>query len=331
MRRDIQKCNLTRRDFLGTTTAAAAASCAPFILGGISTDAAAAASKPDSKFGGVQVGAITYSWRSLPCSAENVLQYCIDCGISSIELMGNVAESYAGIPALPPRPEKDASEADKKAYESAVEARREWRISLPMRKYEELRRMYNDAGVGIHIVKFSPANWTDGEIDYAFNAAKTLGAAGVSNEIGEEACRRLGPIAGKHGMKAIFHQHLQPGQEGWTFEHFLDIHPAVMLNFDAGHYLGATGKHPNGIIKKLHDRIVSVHLKDKTRPNSNPPNTNMPWGLGLTPIHDILNLIQKEGWPIFCDIELEYNIPEGSDAVKEVSKCVEYCKIILEN
>src|SRR5437764_1381907 len=32
-------------------------------------------------------------------SAAHVLQYCLDCGISAIELMNNVAESYAGAPA----------------------------------------------------------------------------------------------------------------------------------------------------------------------------------------------------------------------------------------
>jgi hypothetical protein len=40
-------------------------------------------------------------------------------------------------------------------------------------------------------------------------------------------------------------------------------------------------------------------------------------------------LIQKNKWPITCDIELEYNIPEGSDAVKEVTKCVKYCREAL--
>ena len=199
-----------------------------------------------------------------------------------------------------------------------------------MTKFEELRRIYNDAGVKIHIAKFSPGRWSDEEIDYAFNAAKALGAVGVTDEIGEESCRRLGPFAEKHGMYAIFHQHLQPGEEGWTFDHFLDIHPSVMLNFDAGHYFGATGLHPNGIIERLHDRIISVHLKDKTGPNSDPANTNMPWGKGDTPIADILKLIQREKWPIFGDIELEYPVPEGSDAVAEVKKCVEYCQAILE-
>jgi sugar phosphate isomerase/epimerase len=102
-----------------------------------------------------------------------------------------------------------------------------------------------------------------------------------------------------------------------------------MLNFDVGHYYGATGLHPNGIIEKLHDRIVSIHLKDKTGPKDMPPNTNMPWGKGSTPIKDILLLIQKNKWPVYCDIELEYTVLDGSDAVAEVSKCVEYCRNIL--
>src|SRR5437764_15213469 len=57
------------------------------------------AAKPNSVFGGVQIGVITYSFRALPSSAEEVLKYCLDCGISSIELMSNVAEGYAGAPA----------------------------------------------------------------------------------------------------------------------------------------------------------------------------------------------------------------------------------------
>ena len=51
--------------------------------------------------------------------------------------------------------------------------------------------MYNDAGVSIHIAKFSPENWTDKEIEYSFKAAKALGAKGVSNEIGDNAAADL--------------------------------------------------------------------------------------------------------------------------------------------
>jgi len=298
-------------------------------------EAAAPAPVVDSNFGGVQIGAITYSWRSMPSSAEDVLQYCLDTGISSIELMGNVAEEFAGIPAGPPRPQRgvELTDEERKAFEdareAAAEAQREWRLSASMDKFIELREMFNDAGVNIHIAKFSPARWTDEEIDYAFNAAKALGAKGVCNEIGEEAVNRLAPFAEKHGMYAIFHNHFQPGEEGWSWDPFLEVSPAVMLNVDVGHYFGITGKHPNEVLEKYHDRIVSIHIKDKTGPEADPPNTNMPLGEGETPLAEILKLIQDNGWPINVDIELEYEIPEGSDAVQEVKKCVEYCKNIL--
>jgi sugar phosphate isomerase/epimerase len=291
--------------------------------------------KPDSNFGGVQIGAISYSWRSMPCTAEDILKYCIQSGISSVELMGNAAEQYAGIPSVPPRSERgtEMSEEERSRYRMAVEEAREkqteWRLSVSMDKYKELRKLFNDAGVNIHIVKFSPANWTDEEIDYAFRGAKILGAEGISNEIGHDACKRLGKFAEKHDMYAIFHNHLQPGDPDFSFDDFLGYSPNNMLNFDVGHYFGATGQHPNGVIERLHDRIFSLHIKDKTGNNSEPANKNLPWGEGETPLAEILNLIQKNNWKIYCDIELEYEIPENSDAVIETTKCVEYCRNIL--
>lgn len=291
--------------------------------------------KPDSNFEGVQIGVITYSWRSMPGSATDILDYCVKSGISSIELMGNVVEEYAGIPEGPKRlsRDKEITDEEREAYQKAVkeakEKQRLWRVSVSMDKFAELRKMYNDAGVNIHIVKFSPANWSDEEIDYAFKAAKTLGAGGVSNEIGHAACKRLGKFAEKHDMYAIFHNHGQPGKPDFNFDEYLAYSPKNMLNLDIGHYFGATGKHPNGLIERLHNRIYSIHLKDKTAKDANPSNKNRVWGKGDTPIANVLNLIKDNKWPIYCDIELEYDIPEGSDALQETITCVNYCKDIL--
>ena len=52
-------------------------------------------------------------------------------------------------------------------------------------------------------------------------------------------------------------------------------------------------------------------------------------GQGDTPLRDILRLIQVNHWDIYCDIELEYEIPEGSDAVIETTKCVNYARTLL--
>src|SRR3954454_12383205 len=59
------------------------------------------AAKPDSNFDGVQVGVITYSYRSMPGAndAPALLKYIVDSGCSGIELMGPAAEIYAGSPA----------------------------------------------------------------------------------------------------------------------------------------------------------------------------------------------------------------------------------------
>ncbi|MDR1331275.1 MAG: sugar phosphate isomerase/epimerase [Tannerella sp.] len=272
---------------------------------------ARAAGKPDSKFGGVQIGAITYSFRSMPDqSLTATLDNAVAAGLSSVELMGGPVEQYAGIPA-------------------GEDAARAWRTGVSMDRFKEIRKMFHDRGVKIDILKLGDAGWSDGEIDYAFNVCKTLGAKGISTEISAEAALRLLPFAEKHKLYVIFHNHGQPGNPDFSFERILSLGGRLMLNFDVGHYFGATGRNPCDIIRRLHSRIVSIHLKDKTGPQGTPADTNRPWGDGQTPIADILLLIQKEKWPVTVDIELEYDIPDGSDAVRETNRCVEYCRNIL--
>lgn len=291
-----------------------------------------------SEYQGVQIGVITYSWRSMPSTPADIINYCKQTGITSLELMGNIAEDYVGAPAGPARPQnwREMTDEEKEEFQKKREEHEkmvsDWRINeASPEKYQELKTMFDEAGIDIHIVKFSPANWSDPEIDYAFESAKILGAKGVSNEIGHEAAKRLGPFAEKHDMYAVFHNHGQPGDTTFNFEDYLAYSPNNMLNLDVGHYFGATGKHPNELIEKLHERIYSIHLKDKTGKDADPADTNAPWGEGDTPMNDILNLIQDNQWEIYCDIELEYDIPEGSDAVVETGKCVDYAKKLLAN
>lgn len=266
--------------------------------------------KPNSKFGGVQVGTTTYSYRSMPDqSLEAVLGYIVQSGINSVELSSATVEQYAGLPGK--------SERDKML---------QWRSSVSMDKFKEIRKMFNKRGVRIHLLSFScTPEVTDKEIDYAFNVCKALGAKGITTEISEEAGKRLAPFTDKHKLYIAFHNHGQPGNPDFSFDKALAYGPRLMLNLDAGHYYGATGQNPCDLIKRLNKRIFSIHLKDKTGPQDTPKDTNQSFGEGKTPLTEILQLIRKEKWPIICDIELEYKIPQDSDAVQEVIKCVDYC------
>src|SRR6478735_2504950 len=60
---------------------------------------ALAQSKPNSLINGVQIGAITYSYRSMPeQTGEATLKYLVDSGLSACELMDGPAENFAGAP-----------------------------------------------------------------------------------------------------------------------------------------------------------------------------------------------------------------------------------------
>ena len=114
--------------------------------------------KPNSVIGGVSIGTITYSYRSMPDqSAEAMLRYVVESGISHIELMNGPAESFAGAPqggrggggrrGEPPTP------AQQSAQRESAERLKKWRTSVSMDRFTQLRRMYDDAGVKIYAWK----------------------------------------------------------------------------------------------------------------------------------------------------------------------------------
>jgi sugar phosphate isomerase/epimerase len=295
---------------------------------------------PGSKFFGVQIGVITYSFRDLPGGSEQILKYITDSGISAIELMGDAVEDYAGKPVnpvkMPPRvpgqPPKftDEEKAQLAAYAKTVA---EWRSTVSMDKFAEIKKMYNNAGVEIYAFKPNALgkNNTDAEIEYALKAAKTLGAKSVTVELPTDAAqsKRLGDFGEKHKVYIGYHAHLQATDTAWDAA--LAQSPYNSMNLDCGHYIAAGGNNTKetllALIEAKHDRITSMHLKDR-RNKANGGN-NMPWGQGDTPVKEVLNLLKEKKYDIPATIELEYDIPAGSDAVKETKNCLMFAKNAL--
>jgi len=301
--------DISRRRFIGSAALAAAgiAFASKTALAGTLFEG-----KPNSKINGVQIGVITYSFRSLPGSAEQLLQYIVQSNISAIELMGEAAEAYAGAP-------QKASGEDWASYSKKVA---EWRENASIDKFKELRKMYNDAGVNIYAWKpnaLGPKN-TDAEIDYAFNAGKALGVTHLTVELptDPEQTKRLGEFATKHKLYVGYHAHTQATPTLWDTALSQSEYNAI--NLDIGHYTAGTSSSPIDFILKNHDRIKSIHLKDRKFHNGN----NQPWGQGDTPIADVLKLIKSNKYKFPATIELEYDVPKDSDPVKEVLKCRAY-------
>jgi len=386
----------TRREFgkiaLAGLPAAALVGRGESIFGGL------VQAKPNSLINGVQIGTITYSYRSMQDqSAEATLRYIVDSGISAIELMGGPVESYAGAPTagrgggagrgpggpggpggrgpagggraafdpqnLPPGTKLgewhgrqcavplDGSEPgapgagrggggrrgqatpeQQAAQQEAQQKIKAWRTSVSMDPFKKLRTMYNDAGVTIYAWKQLTPNMSDEEFEYVFDVAEALGCTHTTLELpsGAEAAaqlKRIGDFALKKKIYAAYHTHTQGSMT--VFDEAFAASKGNMANVDLGHWVagGNKGGTPMDFLTKYHDRTASFHLKDRTTPEH--CALNLPWGTGETPIKEILKLVQQNRWRIPASIELEYDVPEGSDAVEEVRKCLDYCRAAL--
>jgi len=269
--------------------------------------------RPNSRFNGVQIGAITYSFRSMPVTPDDIIRYCHQCGLSALELKGDTAEPFAGSP-------------------SGAKIR-EWRETVGMEKFEALRKKFKKAGISIYAYKPNALGEknSDGEIEHAMKAAKALGATSVTVELPKDPAhsKRLADIAAKHKIYVGYHAHTQATDTAW--DEALAQSPWNTLNLDCGHYIAAGGQNTAAsllaLIDAKHDRISSLHLKDRRSKENGAANVE--WGKGDTPIKEILKLMQDKKYRFPVSIELEYPIPAGSDAVKEVTKCVAYAKAAL--
>jgi len=73
-------------------------------------------------------------------------------------------------------------------------------------------------------------------------------------------------------------------------------------------------------------QVGAITYSYRSMPGATDGAQNLEWGKGETPIKEILNVMRQEKYKFPASIELEYQIPEGSDAVAEVAKCVQFCK-----
>ena len=305
---------LTRRIILGGAAGLATHAIMPRTIFG------ADETKPNSVFNGVRVGCITYSYRGGADTAEYTLECLLKNGLSETELMDGPIRSYAGIAGRAGRvgPRGDDSQPP------SIDAKRPKVRGSQLLKCEQLRKMYNEAGVNIHIHKV-PFGQTDDDIDFNFQIAKALGCKAITTERNDQLATRLAPFAAKHKIWVAFHNHTNNVPTIESIDPLMQIGDYIGFNFDIGHYVAGTkGKSPIPVIEKYHDKIISLHLKDR-----NAEGANLPWGKGQTPIKEVLQLLKKEKWPIYADIELEYKVPEGSSSVAEVAKCVQVCKEAL--
>jgi len=274
--------------------------------------------KPNSKVAGVQLGLnVPYSFASPGMSGDDILKKCLQLGLSAVELRTQPVEAFLGLPAGLATGKNSADNAESLA---------QWRKSVSMEQVGEFRKKYEEAGVLIEIVKVDGIfKMTDGELDYVFALAKTLGGRAISTEISqkEEDLKRLGQFADKHQLMVGYHGHATTKPDNWERAFSLARHNGA--NVDIGHFVAGNNGSPVPFIREHHERITHVHIKDRKKNNGE----NTPFGEGDTPIVEVLRLLRDNKWNIQATIEFEYKVPPGSDRMKEIARAIQFCRDAL--
>ncbi len=193
-----------------------------------------------------------------------------------------------------------------------------------MSHFTAVKQQFADAGIKIQAYNLSfNESFTDEEIDRGFEMAKALGAEFITASATLKSAQRVAPFADKHQYRVAMHNHanVKDPNEFATPESFaaaLAMSKHFVINLDIGHFTAANYD-AVAYIEQHHDKIVSLHLKDRKKDQG----ANLPWGEGDTPIKPVLQLLKTKGYDIPANIEYQY---KGADTVAEVKRCFEYAK-----
>jgi len=264
----------------------------------------------DSVVRGVQIGAQSYSFRDRPLDA--CIQAFVTVGLGECEL----------------------SQAHLEPGEGTVtrEKLREWRLNTPLSYFEDVRKKFDAAGVRLYAYNYSfRHDMTEAEMRRGFEMTKALGCRYITASSNVSLAPAVDKLAEEFKITVGFHGHdntanLDEFSTPETFERALHGASQYLgINLDIGHFTAAGGDAVS-FIREHHERIVTLHLKDRKKNHGD----NLPFGEGDTPIVAVLQLLRDQRWHIPANIEYEYGKP-GMDTIVEVKKCYAYCRKALES
>lgn len=261
----------------------------------------------DSVVRGVQIGAQSYSFRDRPL--PEAIQ-----GYQTVRL--GEAELWQGH--VEPKVSR--------------EPLRKWRMTVPLSHFAHIRGQFDLAGVLLYAYNISfQKDFTDGEIDRGFQMARALGVKYITASSEVSLAPRIDPYAQKYKIVVGFHNHddtADPDQFSTpaTFARALKgASQYLAINLDIGHFV-ASNCDPVSFLKEYHNRIVTLHIKDRKR-NHGPA---VPFGEGDTPIAAVLRMLRDHHWKIPANIEYEYGPKPGLDTIVEMKRCYAYCRKALQ-
>jgi sugar phosphate isomerase/epimerase len=281
--------------------------------------------------GGVRVGAISYCFRTMPRPASgDYMNTLVDAfqqsGLDLCELESARVEPEPAIPGGGRVPAPITP-----AYVERREELRQWRMTVPLSRFEEIRRIFTGGGIALfgYVVTFAD-DFTDAEIDRSFQFARALGVDVIgTNQTRVPMGPRLAPFAETYRVALGWHNHANVADATEvasveSYERLFAMSPWFKANLDIGHFVAGNGD-PVAFIRRHAGRLSHLHVKDRRRDNG----PNVAWGEGDTPVAGVLRLLRAEKYPIPAIIEYEYMGQRS--AIDEVKRCTRFIEETLRS
>ena len=156
-----------------------------------------------------------------------------------------------------------------------------------------------------------------------FEFAKKLGLYAVTTE-DVDKLDLIEKLVKEYDIRVGIHNHpRQPRNENykvWNPEYVLSIvkerDTRIGASADLGHW-ATSGITPLDGLKALKNRVVSLHLKDRTAVGKE--TVDVPFGAGISNIRGVLDELKREGFAGNISIEYETN---WENSVPDVAQCI---------
>ncbi|MEN3334186.1 MAG: hypothetical protein V7641_3551 [Blastocatellia bacterium] len=271
--------HITRREFSG------------ILLGAMGTLALRPFDKvKPSVVNGVEIGVQSYTFRKF--TIEQMIAAMQAVGLSSVELWNGHLDPMK------------TSEAEFKA----------------------VKKKFDDAGIHVsaYCVNF-PKDASNEHLDRGYNGALLLGTHVMTASVQKSIVPRLDQWSQKYKVKMGLHNHWfgedwykgDRTQEFETPDDFLNLFKSTSkymnANLDVGHF-SASGYDPVAFLRQHHDRIVSLHVKDRDK---DAKHTDRRFGHGATPVAEVMKTLKEIKFKYAANLEYELEAENPTDGLRD--------------
>ena len=177
---------------------------------------------------------------------------------------------------------------------------------------------------GLHLVNYGVVGLNNDEKvnRIVFDFARDMGIETIVSEPPDEAWDLIEKLCDEYKINVAIHNHPRPSHY-WNPDKVAETIKGrskyIGVCADIGHWL-RSGVNPLDALKKLDGRIISLHFKDLNE-FGNKEAYDLPWGLGVANIPEILNELKRQNFKGVFSIEYEHN---WTSSLPEIQQCVTF-------